>query len=90
MGQGRLTGRVLAFVGCFVACSEFLPPPPRPGSQSFEAARAADGHARAIERQAMLDRNDHGVSELSRKRGTADRLRSVLLRGNSSRRPRGG
>lgn len=49
----------------------FLPPPPRPGSQGFDAARAVDKRAKAIEQQATLGKDDDGISEVSRKGGLA-------------------
>jgi hypothetical protein len=38
------------------------------------------------EQQRMLDQNDEGVFEVPRKRGIADRLRNVFVRGYSSTR----
>jgi hypothetical protein len=56
----------------------FLPRSPLPSDRSFEGAK--ERKQRAIDQQAMLNQNGEGVSEVPRRRGLADRVRSILGR----------
>ncbi len=65
-----------------------LPPPPRPGSEAWDAVRAVDaqeGFEKAVEQRTALDSED-GFSEPSRRRGIVDRIRSVFQGGDLSAR----
>jgi hypothetical protein len=68
----------------------FLPPGQTPQEVRGLAARSKDREnrlAKTIEQQAMLNQGDEGISETPRRRGAADRLRSVFRRGDSPARP---
>jgi hypothetical protein len=63
----------------------FLPPSrsPLPSDQALEGASSPG--LDTIDQRAMLNQNDEGVSEVPRKRGLADRVRSIILRRDLSK-----
>jgi hypothetical protein len=66
------------------------PPTPPPEDWRGLAARAEarqSRHEKAIEQRAVMTQDDEGISEVPRKRGIANRLQSVFLRGQSTARP---
>lgn len=62
----------------------FLPPSP-PDPEGAKIDLSLERHEKAIEQQSMLNQNDEGVSEIPRRRGIADRLRSIFLRATRPR-----
>jgi hypothetical protein len=63
-----------------------FPPPNRAFGSVRQAGEGREKMEQAYEQEAMLDRNDEGVAEVSRRSGVRNRLRSIFHRGDSSER----